>query len=37
MATIATWGVVAQQIAENVRRMKSGEPLLNQVDRHRGY
>jgi glyoxylate/hydroxypyruvate reductase len=37
MATIATWRVVAQQIAENIRRMQNGTPLLNQVDRIRGY
>jgi glyoxylate/hydroxypyruvate reductase len=37
MATIATWRVVAQQIAENIKRMRSGMPLLNQVDRVRGY
>jgi len=37
MATIATPRVIAQQIAENVRRMQRGAPLLNQVDRIRGY
>jgi len=37
MATIATPRVIAQQIAENIRRMQSGAPLLNQVDRSRGY
>ena len=37
MATIATPRVIAQQIAENIRRMQSGAPLLNQVDRIRGY
>lgn len=28
---------VAPQIVENYRRMEAGEPLLNQVDKHRGY
>lgn len=37
MAAIATWPVIAQQIAENVRRLQRGEPLLNAVDRVRGY
>jgi glyoxylate/hydroxypyruvate reductase A len=27
----------AQVVAENIRRAKSGEPLLNEVDRARGY
>ncbi|WP_315729175.1 MULTISPECIES: glyoxylate/hydroxypyruvate reductase A [unclassified Bradyrhizobium] len=37
MAAIASWTVIAQQIVENVRRLKRGEPLLNAVDRARGY
>jgi glyoxylate/hydroxypyruvate reductase len=37
MATIAAPRAIAQQIAENIRRMQSGAPLLNQVDRIRGY
>ncbi|CCE07964.1 putative 2-hydroxyacid dehydrogenase family protein [Bradyrhizobium sp. STM 3843] len=37
MAAIASWSVIAQQIAENVRRLVRGEPLLNAVDRTRGY
>jgi glyoxylate/hydroxypyruvate reductase len=37
MAAIASWRVIAQQIAENIRRLQRGEPLLNQVDRVRGY
>lgn len=37
MAAIASWPVIAQQIAENVRRHQRGEALLNQVDRSRGY
>ena len=37
MAAIASWQVIAQQIADNVRRMQRGEPLLNAVDRGRGY
>lgn len=28
---------VAPQIVENYRRMRSGQPLLNQVDIHQGY
>jgi glyoxylate/hydroxypyruvate reductase A len=27
----------ARSIAENIRRFEAGEPLLNQVDRNRGY
>lgn len=37
MAAIASWSVIAQQIAENVRRLQRGETLLNAVDRGRGY
>jgi glyoxylate/hydroxypyruvate reductase len=37
MAAIASWSVIAQQIAENVRRLQRGEALLNAVDRVRGY
>lgn len=37
MAAIASWTVIAEQIVENVRRLKRGEPLLNTVDRARGY
>ncbi|PXW25470.1 2-hydroxyacid dehydrogenase [Paraburkholderia caballeronis] len=37
MASSAGFDVVAQQIAENVRRMQRGEPLMNQVDVGRGF
>jgi glyoxylate/hydroxypyruvate reductase A len=37
MAAIASWRVIAQQIAENIRRLQRGDPLLNAVDRIRGY
>ncbi|MGC2781655.1 MAG: glyoxylate/hydroxypyruvate reductase A [Bradyrhizobium sp.] len=37
MAAIASWEVIAQQVAENVRRLLRGEALLNEVDRARGY
>jgi len=37
MAAIASWEVIAQQVAENVRRLRRGEALLNVVDRARGY
>jgi glyoxylate/hydroxypyruvate reductase len=37
MAAIASWEVIAQQVAENVRRLLRGGALLNEVDRARGY
>lgn len=37
MATMASSTVVAQQVAQNVRRLVAGEPLVNQVDPSRGY
>lgn len=37
MAAIASWTVISEQIAENVRRLQRGSPLLNLVDRSRGY
>ncbi|GHC99986.1 glyoxylate/hydroxypyruvate reductase A [Pseudorhodoferax aquiterrae] len=37
MATMASSTVVAQQVAQNVRRLVAGEPLVNQVDPGRGY
>ncbi|XUM24967.1 2-hydroxyacid dehydrogenase [Bradyrhizobium oligotrophicum S58] len=37
MAAIASWEVIAQQVAENARRLLRGEALLNVVDRARGY
>lgn len=37
MATMASSTVVAQQVAQNVRRLVAGEPLVNQVDSSRGY
>ncbi|AMM17923.1 hypothetical protein AX768_27680 [Burkholderia sp. PAMC 28687] len=32
MAAISTLDTIGSQIAQNVRRMVRGEPLLNQVD-----
>ncbi|MGJ4889680.1 2-hydroxyacid dehydrogenase [Bradyrhizobium sp. HKCCYLS3077] len=37
MAAIASWETIALQVAENARRLLRGEPLLNVVDRARGY
>lgn len=37
MAGLAKPRVIAEQIAENIRRLKAGEPLLNRVDPARGY
>lgn len=37
MAAIASWEVIAQQVADNAKRLLRGEPLLNVVDRVRGY
>ena len=37
MATMATFDVVAQQIARNVAQWRAGRPLFNQVDTARGY
>ncbi len=37
MASMADWGVVASQIAANIRRLNKGEPLANEVDLARGY
>ncbi|UFZ05362.1 glyoxylate/hydroxypyruvate reductase A [Bradyrhizobium ontarionense] len=37
MAAIASWEVIAQQVADNVRRLLRGGALLNEVDRARGY
>lgn len=37
MATMAAPQAVVQQVAENIRRLQSGQPLLNQVDPERGY
>jgi len=37
MAAIASWEVIAQQVAENAKRLLRNEPLLNVVDRLRGY
>ncbi|MES2533932.1 MAG: glyoxylate/hydroxypyruvate reductase A [Pseudomonadota bacterium] len=37
MATMASSAVVAQQVAQNVRRLAAGEPLANVVDMSRGY
>ncbi|WPB58903.1 glyoxylate/hydroxypyruvate reductase A [Xylophilus sp. GOD-11R] len=37
MATMALPQAVVQQVSENIRRLHSGQPLLNQVDAGRGY
>nr|WP_157872677.1 glyoxylate/hydroxypyruvate reductase A [Bradyrhizobium sp. ORS 278] len=37
MAAIASWEAITLQVAENARRLLSGQPLLNVVDRARGY
>jgi glyoxylate/hydroxypyruvate reductase len=37
MAAIASWEVIGQQVAENARRLLRNAPLLNVVDRLRGY
>lgn len=37
MATLALPQAVVQQVTENIRRMRQGQPLLNVVDADRGY
>ena len=37
MAGLAKPRAIATQIAENIRRLQTGEPLLNRVDTARGY
>lgn len=37
MATLASPGVIVEQILENARRLEAGLPLLRQVDVRRGY
>ncbi|MDZ3991052.1 glyoxylate/hydroxypyruvate reductase A [Pseudomonas sp. Teo4] len=37
MASCASHACIAQQVAENVRRLEAGEPLLNRVDPTLGY
>ncbi|MBP0651674.1 hydroxyacid dehydrogenase, partial [Mycobacterium tuberculosis] len=37
LASIALPASAAMQIAENVRRVKAGEPVLSRVDPGRGY
>lgn len=37
MATMATYDVVVAQVARNIAQMRTGAPLLNQVDLARGY
>jgi glyoxylate/hydroxypyruvate reductase A len=37
LASIALPASAARQIGENVRRLRSGEPLLSRVDPRRGY
>ncbi|QHI97216.1 glyoxylate/hydroxypyruvate reductase A [Xylophilus rhododendri] len=37
MATMASPAAVVRQVAENIRRLQGGQPLLNLVDAARGY
>lgn len=37
MASAASHDCIAEQVAENFRRLNRGEPLLNCADRHLGY
>jgi glyoxylate/hydroxypyruvate reductase A len=37
MAALTNPHTAAQFIAENLRRLRAGEPLLGLVDRARGY
>jgi glyoxylate/hydroxypyruvate reductase A len=37
LASIAIPSSASRQIAENIRRLRAGQPLLNVVDRRRGY
>lgn len=37
MAGLAKPRAIADQIAENIRRLRAGEPLLNRVDVALGY
>jgi glyoxylate/hydroxypyruvate reductase len=37
IASIAVPEVAARDVVENIRRLRAGEPLLNIVDRQRGY
>jgi glyoxylate/hydroxypyruvate reductase len=37
IASIAVPEVAARDVVENIRRLRAGEPLLNIVDRERGY
>lgn len=37
LASVATPRLAAEQVVENIRRMRAGQPLLNQVDPQRGY
>ncbi|KAF0865599.1 glyoxylate/hydroxypyruvate reductase A [Pseudomonas sp. LD120] len=37
MASAASHDCIAQQVAENLRRLNAGQPLLNLVDRAQGY
>jgi glyoxylate/hydroxypyruvate reductase A len=36
-ASIAVPEVAARDVVENIRRLRAGQPLLNIVDRTRGY
>ena len=37
MASVASYDCIAEQVAENFRRLNIGEPLLNCADRELGY
>jgi glyoxylate/hydroxypyruvate reductase A len=37
IASIAVPEIAARDVVENIRRLRAGEPLLNVVDRERGY
>ncbi|WDG52200.1 2-hydroxyacid dehydrogenase [Pseudomonas chlororaphis] len=37
MASAASHDCIAEQVADNLRRLQAGEPLLNEVDRAQGY
>jgi glyoxylate/hydroxypyruvate reductase A len=37
MASVASSDTIGMQVAQNVRRLVNGEPLLNVIDVARGY
>ncbi len=37
LASVAIPRSAAEQVVENIRRVRAGKPLLNQVDPKRGY